>query len=207
MEHERLVSPPAEPRRAPGRPRSDAAHDAILTAAIALVREVGYDAVTMDGIAARAGVGKATVYRRWTGKETLVAEAIERIVAAFPVPDTGTVRGDLAVVMRYTIGMYADPATAALLSGLVAAMARSAPIAEAVRRGFVGRWRDVVQRVVERAAARGEVRADVDVALAIELIAGPLFHRFLITGGAVDEPLTKAVVDVVLRGLAPEARP
>jgi hypothetical protein len=159
------------------------------------------------GIAARSVFWQSTFYLRWTGTETHVSEAIVRIFVAFPGPATGTVRGDLAVVMRYTIGMYADPATAALLSGLVAAMARSAPIAEAVRRGFVGRWRDVVQRVVERAAARGEVRADVDVALAIELIAGPLFHRFLITGGAVDEPLTQAVVDVVLRGLAPEVRP
>lgn len=207
MEHERLVSPASRPRRAPGRPRSDAAHDAILTAAIALVREVGYDAVTMDGIAARAGVGKATVYRRWAGKETLVADGIERIVAGFPAPDTGTVRGDLAVVMRYTMAMYADPATTALLSALVAAMARSAPIADAVRRGFVGRWRDVVTAALERGVARGELRADADLALAIELIAGPLFHRFLITGGAVDEALAHGVVDVVLRGLAPDRLP
>jgi len=68
-------------------------------------------------------------------------------------------------------------------------MARSAPIADAVRRGFVGRWRDVVHAVLERGVARGELRADADLALAIELIAGPLFHRFLVTGGAVDEAL------------------
>src|SRR6476469_1608721 len=130
MEHDRLVSAPGEPRRAPGRPRSDAAHDAILTAAIALVREVGYDAVTMDGIAARAGVGKATVYRRWASKEALVVEALGGILRAIPVPDTGTTRGDLLALLRVALAMYGDPATGMLLSGLVAAMARSAPIAD-----------------------------------------------------------------------------
>ena len=128
----------------PGRPRSEAAHQAILAAAVALLREVGYDAVTMDGIAARAGVGKATVYRRWATKEELVVEAITSLVRAFPVPDTGTTEGDLMALMRRILAMYADPATGLLLSGLVAAKARSAPIAAAVREGFVATWRHAV---------------------------------------------------------------
>src|SRR3954471_22806426 len=119
-----------ETPRGPGRPRSEAAHSAILAAAIAMVREVGYDATTMDGIAERAGVGKATLYRRWPSKEPLIADALEGIALAFPTPDTGSARGDLVEVLRGSLSMYRDPATRGLLSGLVAAMARSPMIAQ-----------------------------------------------------------------------------
>ena len=200
MKRSRLVRPLP---RSPGRPRSAEAHQAILTAAIALVREVGYDAVAMDAIAARAGVGKATVYRRWSTKEELVAEAIGGIVRAIPVPDTGTTAGDVLALMRIALGMYADAATGALLSGLVAAMARSAPIAAAVRDGFVASWRDAVRRVLERGVARGDLRARLDAELALDLLFGPLFHRYLLTGQRLDERLARGVVDVALRGLAP----
>jgi len=200
MKRSRLVRPLP---RSPGRPRSAEAHQAILTAAIALVREVGYDAVAMDAIAARAGVGKATVYRRWSTKEELVAEAIGGIVRAIPVPDTGTTAGDVLALMRIALAMYADPATGALLSGLVAAMARSAPIAAAVRDGFVASWRDAVRRVLERGVARGDLRARLDAELALDLLFGPLFHRYLLTGQRLDERLARGVVDVALRGLAP----
>lgn len=187
----------------PGRPRSEAAHQAILAAAVALLREVGYDAVTMDGIAARAGVGKATVYRRWATKEELVVEAITSLVRAFPVPDTGTTEGDLMALMRRILAMYADPATGLLLSGLVAAMARSAPIAAAVREGFVATWRDAVKRVLARGVARGDLRRRLDSELALDLLFAPLFHRYLLTGTPLDERLARGVVDVALRGLAP----
>lgn len=193
--------------RGPGRPRSEEAHGAILGAAIELIREVGYDAVTMDGIAARAGVGKATVYRRWKQKETLVAEAIGRIVSAIPVPDTGSTEGDLMALMRSTLAMYNDPSTGPLLSGLVAAMARNARIAHAVRSGFVATWIDIGRLLLRRGVARGDLRADLDPELALELLAGPLLHRYMITGGPVDEPLARGVVRAVLRALAPEGPP
>jgi AcrR family transcriptional regulator len=187
----------------PGRPRSARAHAAILDAAIALVREVGYDAVAMEAIAARAGVGKATVYRRWPSKELLVAEAIGGIVRAIPVPDTGDVAGDVLALMRRSTAMYRDPATAALLSGLVAAMARSAPIADAVRSGFVARWREVMGGVLRRAVARGALRADADVELALDLLSGPAFYRYLLLGRPIDDAYAGAVVAAVLRVLGP----
>jgi len=189
----------------PGRPRSEEAHGAILDASIELIREVGYDAVSMEGIAARAGVGKATVYRRWKTKEALVVEAIERIVRAVPPPDTGSTAGDLRVLMRSTVAMYRDPATSELLSGLIAAMARSEAIARTMRAGFHGARREALRRVLERGVARGELREGVDLELALDLLGGPLLYRALITGGTVDEPLSHAVIEVVLRGLAPEA--
>lgn len=164
---------------------------------------MGYDAVTMDGIAARAGVGKATVYRRWKRRETLVADAITRIVEQMTMPDTGSIEGDLLVMLRGNAMLYADPASRALLSGLVAAMARSAPIAEAVRSGFVATRHDALRRVVERAVARGELRKGADVDVALALLNGAPFYRFLIEGDEVDDRLVRGVVRTVVRGLAP----
>jgi AcrR family transcriptional regulator len=209
MERRRLVSqPPAEapeeqPARRPGRPRSEEAHGAILDATLQLLREVGYDALGMEAVAARAGVGKATVYRRWSTKEALAAEAIERLMRAIPVPDTGTVEGDLRKMMRDALGMYRDASTGALLSGFVAAMARSELIARTIRSGFVGVRREALRQVLERGVARGELRKGMDLDLALDLLGGPLFYRFLITGGPVDERLARGVVEAVLRAFAP----
>jgi len=191
--------------RVPGRPRSEAAHDAIVAAALALTRAVGYDAVTMEGIAATAGVGKATVYRWWNSKDEVIAEALQRLLKGVPVPDTGTVREDLLAVQRTFVGMYGNPATRTLLSGLVAAMARSHLIAQAVRGGFAGDRIDAIRTVLERGIARGEVRADVDVETAIDMVAGPLMFRYLMRGESVDEPLGTRVVDLLLSGITPRA--
>ncbi|HET7462337.1 MAG TPA: TetR/AcrR family transcriptional regulator [Longimicrobium sp.] len=191
--------------RRPGRPRSEEAHDAILTAAIALIRELGYDAVTMEAIAARAGVGKATVYRRWKEKETLVIEALGRILRAIPVPDTGGARGDLLGLMRVALGMYGDPASHVLLSGLVAAMARSPAIAHAMRSGFDAEWRAALRQVLERGVARGELRPGLDLELATDVVSGPFFYRYLMSGGPVDEPSANALVEVVIRAFGATA--
>ena len=193
-------------RVAAGRPRSAAAHEAILAAAIALTREVGFDALAMDAVAARAGVGKATVYRRWKTKESLIAEALERFARAIPVPDTGAVEDDLRTVMRGTMRMYQDPATAPLLSALVAAMARSAPIAQAMRSGFVAARRDAMHQVLERGIARGELARGTDIQLALDLLSGPLLYRALISGRKIDARMIRGIVGVVLRGFAPQRR-
>jgi AcrR family transcriptional regulator len=193
-------------RQRPGRPRSGEAHAAILQASLELIREVGFDALAMDAIAARAGVGKATVYRRWKSKELLVVEAIDAIVRAVPDPDTGSTEGDLMVLMHATLRMYADPATAALLSGLVAAMVRSEPIARAVRGGFVGMRREAMRRALQRGIARGELRADTDLELALDLLSGPMLWRYLIGGEAVDEGLARGSVHAVLRAFGPAER-
>lgn len=188
-------------RRTSGRPRSPEAHEAILRASIALIREVGYDAVTMDAIAARAGVGKATVYRRWKTKETLVCEALERIMRAIPVPDTGSTRGDLLALMSDQLKLYEDPASGALLSGLVAAMARSPLIASVVRNGFHTARHDAMLQVLKRGVRRGDLRKGADLELALDIFNGPLFYRFLFTGEPIDQRLARDVVDVLLRGL------
>ena len=107
------------------------------------------------------------------------------------------------VLMRGALGMYQEPQSAALLSGLVAAMARSPRIAEAARSGFLATRRDALRRVLERGVARGDLRDGLDLELAIDLLNGPLFYRLVVTGGRIDERVARDVVDVVLRGLAP----
>jgi AcrR family transcriptional regulator len=196
MERKRLESP--APR---GRPRSEAAHQAILTAAIALTRELGYDAVTMDGIAARAGVGKATVYRRWSSKEALVAEAIEELVSRLPVSDTGSTEGDLRAMLRDTLSLYEDPATLHLLTGLIAAMARSPLIASAVRGSMIASRRAANLTVLRRGIARGDLDPSLDVELALDLLDGPLLMRALLTGAPLHDQLTRDIVRVALRGM------
>jgi AcrR family transcriptional regulator len=194
---------PNQTPRARGRPRSAAAHGAILAATVALIRESGYDALAIEAIAERAGVAKTTIYRRWATKELLVAEAIERLVLAVPVPDTGSVEQDVLALMSVTRRMYADPGTASLLPALVAAIARSPRVADAIRSGMTAAWSAAMGTVLRRGIARGALRADADVPLVLELLAGPLFYRFLWLGGPVDEPYVRAVVAAVLERLAP----
>jgi AcrR family transcriptional regulator len=194
-------------RRTPaGRPRSAHSHQAILDAAIALTRELGYDALTIEGIAERAGVGKATIYRRWSSKELIIAEAVGRIIRTIAIPDSGTVARDIMILMRATTAMYRDPATAALLSGLVAAMARSARVAAAVHSGFVDPWRDALRQVLRRGVSRGELRRAADSELALDLLSGPAFYRFLLLRRPIDEAFTRSVVRAVLRGITAERR-
>jgi AcrR family transcriptional regulator len=196
MKRERLESRPAR-----GRPRSAQSHARILAAAMELVREVGYDALTMEGIAARAGTGKSTLYRRWKSKETLLAEAIDGVVSSLPPADTGSTFGDLMAVMRSERSLYADRATLGFLSGLVAAMARSPLIARTVREGFVASRRSAIRQVLARGVMRGDLRRGLDMELALDLLAGPLFLRHLFTGGPLDDKLLRGVVEAALHGL------
>lgn len=186
-----------------GRPRSPTADAAIFDAAIALIRDAGYDDLTMDGIARRAGVSKATVYRRWSGKEVLVAAALARVVSRIRVPDSGDTARDLHAAMEDTLKLYADPATVALLSGLVAAMARSGAIARAIRSGIVASRRAAFRTILERGVRRGDFARHANVEVALDLLSGPLAYRALITGKRVDRRFASGVVTAVLRAFAP----
>jgi AcrR family transcriptional regulator len=184
-----------------GRPRSAAAHAAILDAVIPMIQAVGYDAFSLEKLAARAGVGKASIYRRWASKEDVAVEAAHRFVAAIPTPDTGSLRGDLTAVLASDATLQSDPQTRPLLSSLFAVMARSPRMAEAVRGGFVAAREQALVAVLERARARGEARADLDVGLAVQLCAGPLLYRTLVDGVPTDPAVVERLVELILGGL------
>jgi len=198
MKRKRIEKPIDAPRR-PGRPRDRTAHAAILGAAIDLTREVGYDALAIDAVAARAGVGKATIYRYWPNKELLLAEAVEAIVRLMPPVDTGKVEGDLMILMGATMVMYQDPAGPPLLSAFMAAMARSPLIAERIRKGFVGVRRAAMREALQRGIARGELDANTNVELALDLLGGSMLWRSLISGEPITEAYTREVVRRVLK--------
>lgn len=187
--------------RMAGRPRSEETHRAILGAALELLAEHGWRGFTMRGIAARAGVGKAAIYRRWESREAVLAAAVEGMVSEIGLPDSGSIRGDLLELMRRAVSLYGG-AAGRLMPGLVSAMAEHEEVATAVRETFLGPRRAALREVLERGVERGELREDIDRDLALDFLGGPIFYRLLITGGPLDESLAEGTVDVMLRGLS-----
>jgi AcrR family transcriptional regulator len=187
-----------------GRPRSALADSAILQAALELLAERGYEGLTMEGIAERAGVGKTTLYRRFRTRDEVLEAASAAFVTRIGEPDTGTLRGDLIALLESAVRVYRGLA-GRVMPGLVSAMAQNAELARRVREGFLSRRREALAAVLRRGIARGELRTDLDVELALDLLGGPLMYRLLVTGGPVNGRVAAGVVDMLLRGIAAEA--
>lgn len=187
---------------APGRPRSDEAHESILSATVELLAEKGPSDLTMQGIASRAGVGKSTIYRRWDSKEEVVMAAFEAFVESIPTPDTGSIRGDLRALLGETARRYKTPVGQAIL-GLIPELSRNEHLAELLRNDVLPDRRATVQAVLERARSRGELRSDVDIELIIDLLYGPLIYRLQVTDDAVDGSFIDALIDAALNGCGP----
>jgi AcrR family transcriptional regulator len=170
---------------------------AILAAVIELLGEAGYEAMTMDAIAARAHASKTTIYRRWQGKPELVKAAVDSYVAG-RVPswaDTGSLRGDLMTVVLAMRGHLTDEFLA-MMSGLIHAM-RTDPELAAVLRSHLASDHSAAIPIIRRAADRGEVPAGAEEALASiahEVIEAQLFRQMAV-GGSFDEKFARHVVD------------
>lgn len=194
---ERIPPPPDTAR--PGRPRSRRAHAAILEATGELLDTEGYRNLTMQRIAERAGVGKQTLYRWWSCKAAVVLEALaasaERRV---PIPDTGSLEGDLASFLRVTF--RGVKRTGQTLTALMAEAQHDPVIAEALRSRLIDRRRTVVRQMLDRAAERGEIAPHVDRELLIDLLYGPMWYRLLNCHAPLDtrlaDRLARAVVAV-----------
>jgi AcrR family transcriptional regulator len=186
-----------------GRPRDERADHAIIVAAFALMAEDGVRDIRVDDVAARAGVGKATIYRRYRSKDELITAAVAKLVSEIAIPDTGQTRADLLALMRSAVNVYRGSTEAAVMPSLVEAMSRDRELARVVREGFLARRRAALRAVLDRGIKRGDLRRDLDVELALDVLGGPLFYRLLITGGPIDEQLADGVVDLIVRGFAP----
>ncbi|MGO9760194.1 MAG: TetR/AcrR family transcriptional regulator [Solirubrobacteraceae bacterium] len=186
-----------------GRPREARADRAILTAVLELMAERGVHALRMDDVARRAGVGKATIYRRHRSKDQLVTEAVGALVSAIEVPDSGSTREDLLALMGEAVALYRSSLAAGLMPSVVDEMSRNAEFAAVARDRFLTSRRAALRTVFDRAVRRGDLREDLDVELALDVLGGPLFYRLLITGGPIDERLAENVVELILRGFAP----
>lgn len=181
-----------------GRPRSAEADKAILEAATGLYTELGYDGLTVEGVAARAGVGKTTVYRRYPSKLDLVMAAAEHLSAIKgPTPDTGSLRGDLLELARgYRRLLTSDAGRAIPVT--IAAATRNPELAAAHRR-FIHRRRKESMAVIARGVERGELPADTDVEMCVDLVTGPLFYRTFVSLDTVGDRYVASLVDAVLR--------
>ncbi|HEY3241527.1 MAG TPA: TetR/AcrR family transcriptional regulator [Acidimicrobiia bacterium] len=180
-----------------GRRRSRRSEEAILDATLALLGEVGFSGLTIDGIATRAGVGKATIYRHWPGKAHLVVDAFRSRIPPMAAPDTGSLRGDLLAVVGHLVQGLGHSPLSRIMPALVEAAERD-PELEQLFKEFGAERRAVLMDLLARAAARGELREDLDRDLALELVIGPVFVRRLV----IRKPLTprygKALVEAVL---------
>jgi AcrR family transcriptional regulator len=187
----------ARPSRG-GRPR-DPSRDGVIRAAILqLLADVGYGALTMDAVAAEAGVGKATIYRRWRTKEDLVVDTISDLNRAeAQTPDTGSLEGDLRELLRTLVGVVNGPTGAATLS-LLSTVPRQPALAEAFHSGPLAVWQQSFDEVFDRAEARGEVSPSFRRSVAAESVSAPLVQRWLLTGRPVDEAYTDELLDTVV---------
>ena len=158
----------------------------------------GFDGMSVDAVAARAGVSKATIYRRYPSKLELVAAAIYGLAeTAAPKPDTGALRSDLAVSLHNLRNVLADPVIGKCIRTIVPDGIRNPELGR-VHEQFVQHRRAGTIAAFERAIARGDMRADTDLELAADLVAGPLFYRHLVSHMPIDDVFVDEVIDAFI---------
>jgi AcrR family transcriptional regulator len=192
------------PTSAETRPRVEGDREVeILEATLAVLGDVGYDRLTMDAVATRAKASKATLYRRWNTKAALVIDAICSQKGPTIVPDTGSLRQDL-IDSSCGSGGFTDPKPVGLLGAIATAINRDADFAEAWRRDFVGPKIAASRTMYERARARGEIRADIDIDLVASALAGIILHRIFILG---EQASTEGITQIIDQIILPACRP
>jgi AcrR family transcriptional regulator len=185
-----------------GRPRSERAHQAILTAARELLIAEGFAAMRLEHVASRAGVGKATIYRRWASKEALAQELLSQLAAPHvAVEDVGDTRAELLAAVTNPMRAVTETEFGPLIRALLSQIASNPSLGDPFRATVVQARRTEVARVVRRGIARGDLRPDAEVDVATELLVGPVYFR-LMFGGVLDADFAERVVDTVLRGYA-----
>jgi AcrR family transcriptional regulator len=198
--HDGLASDEFGGGRRPGRPRDPDVEHQIVSAAIDLVGEVGIDRLTMDEVARRAGVAKATVYRRFPSKVDLVMAVCHALTPAMgPEPDTGSIEDDLMHVMDGLLEKLKAPDSGRLMPAMIASAVTNPEIREALQRFSAGR-RERTTKIIKRAIVRGELRDDIDVELMVDQLSAPLIYRQLISGRPVNAGVARRLVSQTLRG-------
>ena len=199
-----------QPRRTSGhRPRVEGERESeILDAALALLARVGYDRLTMDAVAAEAKASKATLYRRWASKPSLVVDAILRTKEALQAPDadTGNLRDDL-VQMACGHGGLTDAKSAQIMAGIVTALHHDPDFAEEFRTRVLGPKIESTRAIFQRAKDRGEITADLDLDLLSPALAGIILHRSFVLGLPADEKTVAQVVDEIILPAATRCTP
>lgn len=188
---------------APERRRSIRSHQAILAATTQLLAEVGYSALTIEGVATRAGVGKATVYRWWPSKGALVIEAMSTGLGMIPVAETGDLRQDLLAIGKGIVQTLAHTPAGAVIPALAADLMRDPDMAEQFRSQIIRPRRSAITQILRHAADQGKLPADLDIDLLIDVYVGTVFYRVLVSGGPVTDLLAEQLVGLLLDGNPP----
>jgi AcrR family transcriptional regulator len=181
----------------PGRPRSSTSHTAILAAALKLLRKKGYRSVTIEGIAAEAGVGKQTIYRWWPSKAAVVLEAFARYTAGrITMPDTGDVKGDMEALLVQAFDMLTRE-SGQLVRSLISEALLDDEFAVSMRDIFIASRRSVLREILNKGIERGEVATDADIELIIDLIYGPMWYRLLNNHAPLDLLFAKKLSKII----------
>jgi AcrR family transcriptional regulator len=191
------------PRR--GRPRRAAARKAIVDASLELLAERGFQATTMDEIAARAGVGKNTIYRRWASKEELIADAIGDLTAELDVDEGDDLYSRLLERIRDFVHVFADPLLGRILPGLLGELQRNPEFALVYAERVVRPRHAAIIELLQRARDRGELRGGADPELIADLLVGPPLLRLVFPFGLPDVPARYAeeLLGTIWAGIAP----
>ena len=186
-----------------GRPRSEMAQQAIMQAAADLLLERGLAAASMDAVAARAGVSKATIYRWWPTKETLALDALYHEWAAVPGPrDTGSLRGDLLSLLLPWARLAGRRPYGRVIAALVTEASTDPAFGARYRQRFVQPRRDQARAIIRRAIGRGEIPARTDVEVVLDVLYGPIYHRLLHGHAPLTDQFVTDVIDTTLTGIA-----
>jgi AcrR family transcriptional regulator len=187
-------------RRGAGRPRDPEIDRAILMATFRLLAVNGYAAMSVEGVATAAGVGKATIYRRFSDKRELVIAALSMLrQEAPPLPDTGEVRSDLMGAIRDVLGYFEGLDGFAIVGTLLTQARRNPEFLELFREHVIVPRRRALTKLLQNAVRRGQLREDVDLDAVVDCVAGPVFVRHL-TGLPMDEAWLESVMEIVLSG-------
>jgi AcrR family transcriptional regulator len=187
--------PAAEPARPRGRPRCTDCQASILEATVELLDEQKYADVTIEAIARRAGVSKQTIYKWWTSKPKLAMEAcLARSQSSFRVPDTGHAEQDLLAWLTEIFSILRRGNSRATWASLIAEAQSDPELAKEFRDTYIAERRKVGARLIERGIERGELRADTDVQVVLDLLYGPIWYRMLLRNGPLDAAFARQIL-------------
>ena len=195
-------------RAAESASRSSRTNRAILDATREILAEGGVSALTVEGVAARSGVAKTTIYRRWRGKDELaLAVLIDMVEQVVATPDLGKTRDELVAFVNSAVEILGSTLMGRVMQGLVSDLATDPDLADAFQSRVVTMRVAEVRRLVERGIERGDLRRDTDVELVHELLFGPVYYRLLLSGAPLEPGLAERIVDAVLPAIAAPRRP
>jgi AcrR family transcriptional regulator len=193
-------APPAQPKTR-GRKRSETSREAILSATLHILKEVPLRDLTIEEIARRAGVGKATIYKWWSSKACVALDAYsDNIARLVPTPDTGSAENDFKIQLNALFRFYASP-SGKLFTQFLAEGQSDPEFARLFRERFVGPRREVVGVIFDRAVQRGEIGPNLDRELVLDMIYGPAIYRLMARHAPLERDIADALISTLFRGL------